>query len=156
MSNSILETMIIASLAGGSILKKYFEEENLASGTPVIVGTTDAAAEAVSAGMREFNDMMLMFGSSIFFIVKTTELIKTRHFWSAPFLEKDTYAFLGGMSTAGSLTKWFRDQFAHQEVEEEISTGRSVYQLLADLASQSPPRTGLILLPYFEGNVLPK
>ncbi len=28
MSNSILETMIIASLAGGSILKKYFEEEN--------------------------------------------------------------------------------------------------------------------------------
>jgi len=28
VSNSILETMIIASLAGGSILKKYFEEEN--------------------------------------------------------------------------------------------------------------------------------
>ena len=67
-------------------------------------------------------------------------------------MEKDTYAFLGGMSTAGSLTKWFRDQFAHQEVEEEISTGRSVYQLLADLASQSPPGAkGLILLPYFEG-----
>ena len=71
-------------------------------------------------------------------------------------MEKDTYAFLGGMSTAGSLTKWFRDQFAHQEVEEEISTGRSVYQLLADLASQSPPGAkGLILLPYFEGERTP-
>lgn len=140
----------------GYVTDKAAVETGLASGTPVIVGTTDAAAEAVSAGMREFNDMMLMFGSSIFFIVKTTELIETRHFWSAPFLEKDTYAFLGGMSTAGSLTKWFRDQFAHQEVEEEISTGRSVYQLLADLASQSPPGAkGLILLPYFEGERTP-
>ncbi|MDI3542628.1 MAG: xylulokinase [Candidatus Atribacteria bacterium] len=140
----------------GYVTDRAAAETGLAAGTPVIVGTTDAAAEAISAGMREFNDMMLMFGSSIFFIVKTAELIKTRHFWSAPFLEKDTYAFTGGMSTAGSLTKWFRDQFGYPEVEEEASVGKNAYQLLADLVSQSPPGAkGLILLPYFEGERTP-
>lgn len=54
----------------GYVTDKAAVETGLASGTPVIVGTTDAAAEAVSAGMREFNDMMLMFGSSIFLSLK--------------------------------------------------------------------------------------
>lgn len=140
----------------GAVTDQAARETGLTSGMPVIVGTTDAAAEAISAGMREFNDMMLMFGSSIFFIVKTAELIKTRHFWGAPFLEKNTYAFLGGMSTGGSLTKWFRDQFAPQEVEREVSKGENAYQLLAELAAQSPAGArGLIALPYFAGERTP-
>jgi len=55
----------------GRVTEQAARETGLASGTPVIVGTTDAAAEAISTGVREFNDMMLMFGSSIFFIVKS-------------------------------------------------------------------------------------
>ena len=62
----------------GTVTDRASRETGLVSGTPVIVGTTDAAAEAMSAGMREFNDMMLMFGSSIFFIVKTANPINTR------------------------------------------------------------------------------
>lgn len=140
----------------GRVTEEAARETGLACGTPVIVGTTDAAAEAISTGVKEFNDMMLMFGSSIFFIVKTSELIHTSHFWSAPFLEKETYAFLGGTSTAGSLTTWFRNQFAELELEKEKTEGGNAYDRLAKLAAQSPSGAkGLIILPYFEGERTP-
>ena len=140
----------------GRVTEQAARETGLASGTPVIVGTTDAAAEAISTGVREFNDMMLMFGSSIFFIVKTADLVNTSHFWSAPFLEKDAYTFLGGTSTAGSLTTWFRNQFAELELEKEKTEGGNAYDRLAKLAAQSPPGAkGLIILPYFEGERTP-
>ncbi len=48
----------------------------LAEGTPVVAGTTDAASEALSAGVADIGDMMLMFGSSIFFILKTAALLR--------------------------------------------------------------------------------
>jgi xylulokinase len=140
----------------GRVTEQAARETGLASGTPVIVGTTDAAAEAISTGVREFNDMMLMFGSSIFFIVKTADLVNTSHFWSAPFLEKDAYTFLGGTSTAGSITTWFRNQFAELELEKEKTEGSNAYDRLAKLAAQSPPGAkGLIILPYFEGERTP-
>lgn len=140
----------------GEVTAEAARETGLAQGTPVVAGTTDAAAEAVSAGVADFGDMMLMFGSSIFFIMKTAELTKTQHFWSSNFLEQGTFAFLGGMSTAGSLTTWFRDQFAQFEVEKEKQGGENAYAELTRLASASPAGSrGLIALPYFEGERTP-
>ena len=39
-------------------------ETGLAAGTPVICGTIDAAAEAISVGVAEPGDLMLMYGST--------------------------------------------------------------------------------------------
>jgi xylulokinase len=140
----------------GEVTDQAARETGLAAGTPVITGTIDAAAEAISAGVAEVGDMMIMFGSSIFFIMKSAELLKTQHFWSANFLEKETFAFMGGMSTSGSLTTWFRDRFAQAEVEGEKSGGVNAYAVLAKEAAESPAGAkGLIALPYFEGERTP-
>jgi len=140
----------------GRVTRQAAEETGLAEGTPVVAGTTDAAAEALSAGVADFGDMMLMFGSSIFFIMKTAELMQTEHFWSSNFLEEGAYSFLGGMSTAGSLTTWFRDQFGTWEVEQEKAGGPDAYAQFAELASHSPAGArGLIALPYFAGERTP-
>ena len=140
----------------GEVTEQAAKATGLAAGTPVIAGTIDAAAEAISAGVAEFGDMMLMFGSSIFFIMKTAELFRTQHFWSANFLERGAYAFMGGMSTAGSLTTWFRDRFAQAEVEREKSGGENAYAVLAgEAAAASAGANGLIALPYFEGERTP-
>ena len=140
----------------GQVTDRAARQTGLAAGTPVIAGTIDAAAEAISAGVAEVGDMMIMFGSSIFFIMKSAELLKTQHFWSANFLAKETFAFMGGMSTSGSLTTWFRDRFALTEVQHEISGGENAYAILAKEAAQSPAAAnGLIALPYFEGERTP-
>jgi len=140
----------------GQVTPEASRETGLKEGTPVVAGTTDAAAEALSTGVADSGDMMLMFGSSIFFIMKTRDLIRTKRFWSSNFLEKGAYAFLGGMSTGGSLTTWFRDQFAQLELEQEDKGYMNAYAALAELASRSPPGSnGLIALPYFEGERTP-
>ena len=128
----------------------------LAAGTPVITGTADAAAEAISAGLANPGDLMVMYGSSIFFILKTDRLYNSPHFWGTRFLEPDTYAVAGGMSTAGSLTRWFRDNFAAGEVAAESAGGENAYAALAELAAASPPGArGLVALPYFAGERTP-
>lgn len=140
----------------GRVSNEAADLTGLAAGTPVIAGTIDAAAEAVSAGVAELGDMMLMFGSSIFFILKTAELRMTRNFWSANFIEQGGYAFMGGMSTAGSLTIWARDQFARTELKKEKSGGENAFAALAREAAESVPgANGLVALPYFEGERTP-
>ena len=71
-------------------------------------------------------------------------------------MEKGSYAFLGGMSTSGSLTRWFRDQFGQPEIAAEKAGIENAYALLAQLASTSPRGSnGLVALPYFEGERTP-
>jgi xylulokinase len=140
----------------GTVTAAAAAETGLAQGTPVITGTADAAAEAISAGLAEPGDLMVMYGSSIFFILKTAQLHHTREFWGTRFLEPNTYAVAGGMSTAGSLTRWFRDHFAPGELAAEAAGGPNAYAALAALAAQSPPGArGLLALPYFAGERTP-
>jgi len=140
----------------GTITSQAARDTGLAPGTPVITGTADAAAEAISAGLAGVGDMMIMYGSSTFFVLKTARRIRPRNFWSSHFLEPDTYVVTGGTATAGSLTKWFRDQFSHQEVEAEQAGGDNAYASLARLALGSPPGCrGVVVLPYFSGERTP-
>ncbi len=140
----------------GRVTQDAARETGLAEGTPVITGTADAAAEAVSAGLSDVGDMMVMYGSSTFFILRTPALLEPKGFWGTRFLEEGTYAVAGGTATAGSLTRWFRDAFAPLELQAERAGGQSAYQALAGLASSSPPGShGLIVLPYFSGERTP-
>lgn len=140
----------------GNVTPEAARETGLEPGTPVVAGTTDASAEALSAGVSDAGDMMLMMGSSIFFILKCDKLIQTDHFWSSNFLGKGSYVLLGAMSTSGSLTTWFRNQFAQAEVLEQEKGGEDAFAVLAKTAAKSPAGSnGLILLPYFEGERTP-
>jgi xylulokinase len=62
----------------------------------------------------------------------------------------------GGTATAGSLTRWFRDNFAQEELAAQRAGGADAYQALAALAASSPPGSrGLVVLPYFAGERTP-
>jgi xylulokinase len=140
----------------GRITAQAARETGLAEGTPVITGTADAAAEAVSAGLAHPGDMMLMYGSSTFFILSTQTLAAPRRFWGSRFLERDSFVVAGGTSTAGSLTRWFRDTFSPEERAAESRGEGSAYAVLAELAATSPAGAhGLVALPYFSGERTP-
>jgi xylulokinase len=140
----------------GKVTAAGARETGLAEGTPVITGTADAAAEAISAGLVRSGDMMVMYGSSIFFILKSAALLRSRRFWGTHFLEEGTYAVAGGMSTAGSMLRWFRDQFAPLETGLEAAGGANAYAALAEAAAGSPRGSkGLVVLPYFSGERTP-
>lgn len=140
----------------GRVTEKAAAESGLAAGTPVIVGTADAAAEAVSAGVVSPGDTMLMYGTTLFFIEIFAEMPESARLWPAVFLQPDTYALAAGMATSGALTRWFRDQFAPLESQVEEKGGANAYETLAELAESVPAGAeGLLMLPYFSGERTP-
>lgn len=148
--------MLWSCEVAGHVTEQAARQTGLMQGTPVIAGTIDAAAEAISAGLAEFGDMMMMFGSSNSIIMKTDKLIRTDEFWGLNWMEPGAYALVGGMSTVGSLTRWFRDNLAPLEVADQAAGGPNAYAAMAELLeTTSPGARGLIALPYFEGERTP-
>jgi xylulokinase len=134
----------------GGVTAGASERSGLAPGTPVIVGTIDAAAEAVSVGVANVGDMMLMYGSTVFTILITADRGSEPRLWHAPWLFPGKHACMAGLATSGALTHWFGDQFA-RELEP-----KAVMATLAAEAELSPPGArGLVFLPYFSGERTP-
>ena len=130
----------------GRITPDAAAETGLAQGTPVIAGTVDAAAEACSVGVAAPGDMMMMYGSTIFIIALTEGPVLDHRLWYAPWLYPGQHASMAGLATSGTLTHWFRDQFAREVPRSEA------FPLLAAEAESSPPgANGLLFLPYFSG-----
>ena len=58
--------------------------------------------------------------------------------------------------TAGLFLKWFKDTFCEAECRQAEQEHRSVYELLDELAEQTPPGAGgLLALPYLTGSIQP-
>ena len=134
----------------GPVSERAAAETGLAPGTPVIVGTIDAAAEALSVGVLDPGDTMLMYGSTIFIIALTENRVRDPRLWYAPWLFPGEHASMSGLATSGTLTHWFRDQFG-RELKPETAT----IELAAEAAGSPPGARGLVLLPYFSGERTP-
>jgi xylulokinase len=141
----------------GRVTSKASELTGLAEGTPVSVGTIDAGAEALSVGVTKPGEMMMMYGSTIFMIqVTDNDQAREKRLWAGPYLFPGTWCLLAGMATSGSLTRWFRDQFAPELVAAEKSGGASAYaELVKEAAETKPGAEGVIVLPYFSGERTP-
>lgn len=140
----------------GEVTYKAAKETGLTEGTKVICGTTDAGAEAVSVGVLDVGDMMLMYGSTSFFALVTDKPYLDDQFWSTPYTIPGKYVQGGGMATTGSVTKWIRNELSKDLVEKEKHGKLNAYDVLFSSIDEIPPGSdGLILLPYFSGERMP-
>jgi xylulokinase len=120
-------------------------------GTPVTVGTTDAPAEAVAAGVVSDGSLMAMYGSSGYFIRVGSDPITHQELWSAPFVFEGTYVLAAGTATAGTATRWICDVLGITEDDDSVTFGR-----LTELAQGSQPGArGVLALPHFAGERTP-
>jgi xylulokinase len=140
----------------GHITEKASKTTGLSVGTPVVTGTADASAEALSVGVMDPGDMMLMYGSSIFIIHVVDKFTTDKRLWAGPYMFEGTYAVAAGMSTSGTLTRWFRDNFSKDIVKQQEETGENAYAIMAEsIKDINPGSEGLIVLPYFSGERTP-
>ena len=140
----------------GQVTNEAAAATGLAPGTPVIAGTTDAAAEALSAGVVDAGDTMLMYGTTLFVIHVMDEPVSHPALWSSTYLRPGSHTVAAGLATSAALTRWFRDEFGHPERAVEADGGADAYAGLAELAAQSPVGSrGLVALPYFSGERTP-
>ena len=140
----------------GVVTAKAAAETGLAEGTPVTAGTADASADAVGVGVFHPGDLLAMFGSSLYMIHVVPKLTTDKRYWAGPYLFKGTYMVASGMSTTGTLTRWFRDELAPDFVRKQEEEGINAYTLLKDsIEDINPGSDGLIVLPYLSGERTP-
>ena len=126
-------------------------ETGLKIGTFVLPGIADAAAESIGCGVQKNGDMMLMLGTSSFFILLTDKLYKTNKFYPSNFLFDNQYVLTGGTSNCGSAIVWFMNNFmngdktdkAYKNIFEEVVNDKEI--------NESSP----IIIPYFAGERTP-
>jgi xylulokinase len=154
--NQLPEILWSHELAG-LVTQTASEATGLLVGTPVSVGTIDAGAEALSVGVTKPGEMMMMYGSTIFMIqVTDNDQAREMRLWAGPYLFPDTWCLLAGMATSGSLTRWFRDNFAKELIAQEDKGGESAYSVLMREAQDVPAGAeGVVVLPYFSGERTP-
>ncbi len=138
-----------AEVAGG-VTRSAAGQTGLLAGTPVVVGTTDAAAEAISVGVLDAGEMMLMYGSTIFTILIANERLRDERLWHAPWVFPDRHACMAGLATSGTLTHGFADQVAR-----DLDPQSAMAALAAEAETSTPGANGLVFLPYFSGERTP-
>ncbi len=151
-----LPRLLDASEIAGTVTAAAAAETGLAPGTPVTAGTIDAAAEAISVGVVEPGDMMVMYGSTLFLINLVPGPTPDPRMWTAAYCLPGRHAVTGSITTAGLLTRWFRDELGGPELAAEREGGEDAYAALAALAATVPAGSdGLLCLPYFAGERTP-
>ncbi len=129
----------------GTVTPEASQATGIPVGVPVSPGTVDAWAEAFSAGVRKPGDLMLMYGSTLFFVQVLRHFRTHPKLWTTAGVEPGQHTVAAGMSTSGSLTSWV----------QALSGGASFEQLVAEASAIPPGSDGLLLLPYFAGERTP-
>jgi len=129
----------------GTVTAEASSATGLPAGTPVICGTIDAWAEALSVGVRSPGDAMLMYGSTMFFVQVVADAPPHPLLWTTQGVQQGTRTYAAGTATGGSLTEWIRDL-----------VGQPDWPTLMAEAGEAPPGArGLLVLPYFAGERTP-
>jgi xylulokinase len=115
----------------------------------VAVGAVDALSEAISVGVVRPGDLMIMYGSTTFFILVQSQPTPDERVWTVSGAYPGQFNLAAGMSTTGSVTRWFQDQLARDLPDRDASA------LFEAAARVTPGAGGLVCLPYFSGERTP-
>jgi xylulokinase len=129
----------------GTVTAEAATQSGLPMGIPVVTGTIDAWAEALSVDAHNVGDLMLMYGTTMFLVNTLADKVTSPSLWGTAGALEGTRSLAGGMATSGAITGWLRDLF-----------GGTDYAALVGLAEASGPgANGLLMLPYFAGERTP-
>jgi xylulokinase len=122
----------------------------------VTAGTLDVVSEAISVGVVDPGDLMIVHGTTTCVLLVLDGLVPNEKLWLAPYAWPGSYSLVGGMATTGALTRWMRDHFARQEMADEAAGGQNAYAALTAEAGAVPAGSGgVVVLPYFSGERTP-
>ena len=145
---SLLPPLRSSEQVAGGLSAAVAQAAGLKAGTPVIVGGSDQACQAVGHGVIDPGKVSCTIGTGGQLFAPLAEPVfdpKLRLHLFCHVLP-DRWHLEAAILSAGLSLRWLRDQ---------LMTGKN-YQELADLAAQAPPGAeGLFFLPYLAGERTP-
>ncbi len=151
VERSKLPTLVPAGGILGHITQAASQKTGLAKGTPVVACGSDKGCETIGAGVIDEKMASLSFGTTG--TVQTTtstycEAIRFMPSYPAPIPNKynaEVEIFRGFW-----MITWFKNEFAHKEMEIAKEKNVPPEAVLNDLLKRSPPGSmGLIVHPYW-------
>jgi Sugar (pentulose and hexulose) kinases len=140
-----LPTLRWSGEVAGAVSDKAATVTGLRAGVPVITGTIDAWAEAVSADAQHPGDLMLMYGTTMFLIATLHGPLAAPPLWGTVGTAPGSHCLAAGMATSGAITGWLRELLGVPDYA----------QLIAAAEAAGPGAHGLLMLPYFAGERTP-
>jgi len=135
----------------GEVSEEASRLTGLRKNTPVVAGGVDAAVSSLSVTALKDGDLATMIGTSMCNGFIQEELRLSKKFVNFPYVAYDLqriYSF-AGITTAGAVVRWFRDELALLEKIAGQKVGISAYVLLDKMAEKIPPGSeGLIFAPH--------
>lgn len=134
----------------GEIRPELARDLGLPSGTPLILGASDAALSSLGAGALKPGVFVAMIGSSgaIRTFAPRPRVDERGRTWCY-LLDKSHYLVGGAINNAGLVLRWFADNFAG-------NAGGDAYELLVREAGEvGAGAAGLIFLPFLTGERSP-
>ncbi len=143
----------------GSLTSQAAELLGLPAGIPVILGGMDQAVGAIGAGniLPQMVSETTGGALTIQVTVPRPDLDPSGRVPVYVHSAADQYLFVPVCDTGGMALQWFRNTFGAGESQQAARDGKDVYDLLTDLAEQSPSGSdGLLMLPHLTGAFSPE
>ncbi len=143
----------------GHVTEEAAQRLGVPAGTPVAAGMGDRQAEVLGAGILGPQRLEESTGTGSTTATHVDRPLldpKMRYVVTVSAVD-GMWTIEAGMSTAGAVLRWFRDQFAGGEKLLADMTRRRSYEYLDMEAEYVPPGSnGLIVIPFFSGARAPR
>jgi xylulokinase len=128
----------------------------LRMGIPVVAGSFDTFADAVSCGIVNCKDTYLTMGSAMLLGVVHDKNEFPNGLMTFPYAigESKKYLTTGGLTSGGALVKWIAELFP-ATVSNKHELGQIIAELVNEARKVRPGSDGLVALPYFMGERAP-
>jgi xylulokinase len=134
----------------GYVHPDVLQVTGLNAGIPVIAGSADHVASALSAGVVDEGDVLIKFGGAGDILFCTNTIVTHQKMFFDLHNIPNKYLINGCMASSGSLVRWFVEQFVPNPI------AGNVYQELDNQAERlGPGSEGLVVLPYLLGEKTP-
>lgn len=150
-------TMESVDLAG-TVTPEAAEATGLIAGTPCFAGGGDAVVQSFGSGLIREGMVGTVIGTSGNVSMGFEQYRKNPGGKLQMFcgVTPGSYMSFGATQTAGGALKWFRDHLARDILTLAEKEGRNAFDLLNELALQSPPgANGIVFTPYLSGERCP-
>jgi xylulokinase len=144
--------------ATASVSGEAATQTGLLSGTPVVAGAGDQAAQAVGTGVVGPGVISVTLGTSgvVFAAADRYQPQPAGRLHTFCHAVPGKWHWMGVMLSAGGSFRWLRDALGQPERAQALATGQDPYDLLACQAQTvAPGCEGLIFLPYLTGERTP-
>lgn len=146
-----LPELILPGKILGTVIKNAAFETGLPENLPVVACGSDKGCETLGMGVLTNSTASLSFGTTATIQITSKKYLEPiRYMPSYPAVFKGFFNPEVEIFRGFWMISWFKNEFAHKEIEEAKKRGVQEEEVLNELLCQSPPGAmGLLVQPYW-------